>query len=155
MFFDLDICCLVTKSCPIPCYPMDYNMPASPVLHCLLSLLRLVFLSHWVGHAIQLSYPLPPPSLFCSIFPNFRVFFYQSALSIRWPKYWSLSVNISPSNEYSGLISLTIDWFEFLVIWGTLKRVFCSTTILKHQFFDTQPSLWSKSHIHTWLLEKL
>ena len=57
------------------------------------------------------------------------------------------------SNEYSGLIYFRIDWFDLLVVTGTL--VFSSTTIWKHQFFDAQPSLWSKSYIHTWLLAKI
>ena len=66
---------------------------------------------------------------------------------IRWPKYWSFSFSISPSKEYSGLISFRIDWFDLLAAaaQGTLKE-FPSTTIQKHQFFDTQPSLWSNLH---------
>ena len=75
-----------------------------------------------------------------SIFPSIRVFSNESALHIRWPKYWSFSCSISPSNEYSGLISFRIDWFDLLAIQGTL-RVFSSTTIQKHQFFGAQPSL--------------
>ena len=74
-------------------------------------------------------------------------------LCIRWTKYWSFSFNISLSNEYSGLISFRIDSFDLLAVQGTL-RVFFNITIQKHQFFGTQPSLWSNSHIHTWLLEK-
>ena len=73
---------------------------------------------------------------------------------IRRPKYWSISFNIYPSNEYSGLISFRIDWFDLLAVQGLL-RVFSNTTVQKHQFFGTQLSLWSNSHIHTWLLEKL
>ena len=63
--------------------------------------------------------PLPP-----SIFPSIRVFSNESALCIRWPKYWSFSYNISPSNEYSGLISFRIDWFDLLAVQGTLKSLF-------------------------------
>ena len=59
-----------------------------------------------------------------SIFPSIRVFSNESALSIRWPKYWSFSFSISPSNEYSGLISFRIDWFDPLAVQGTLKRFF-------------------------------
>ena len=93
------------------------------------------------------------PLLFLlSIFPSIRVFSNESALHIRWPKYWSFS--ISPSNEYSGLISFRSDWFDLLAVQRTLYRVFSSTTIQKHQFFSTQPSLWFSSHIRTWLLEK-
>ena len=88
-----------------------------------------------------------------SIFPSIRVFSNELTLCIRWPKYWSFSFSISPSNEYSELVSFRIDWFYLLAVQGTLK-VFSSTTVQKHQFFSAQPSLWSSSHIHTWLLEK-
>ena len=77
----------------------------------------------------------------------------MSQLCIRWSKYWSFSFSSSPSNEYSGLISFRIDWFDRLAVQETL-RVFSITTIWKHQFFGAQPSLWSNSHIHAWLLEK-
>ena len=69
---------------------------------------------------------------------------------IRWPKYWSFSISISPSNEYSELISFRIDWFDLLAVQGTLK-IFSSITVQKHQFCSIQLSLWSKSHIYTWL----
>ena len=78
-------------------------------------------------------YPLP------SIFPSIRVFSNEPALCIRWPKYQSF--NVSPSSEYSGLISFRIDWFDLLAVQRTLKN------LLQHQFFDVQPSLWSSSHI--------
>ena len=77
-----------------------------------------------------------------------QVFSSELAPHIRWPKYWSLSLNISPSNDYLGLISIRIDWFDFLAV-QELSRVFSSTTVLKHQFFGTQPFLWFNSHIHT------
>ena len=64
---------------------------------------------------------------------------------MRWPKYWSFSFSIRPSNEYSGLISLRIDWLDLLAIQGTLKSLL-HTTVQKHQFFIAQPSLWSNSH---------
>ena len=85
--------------------------------------------------------------LLLSIFPSIRVFSNESTLHIRWPKYWSFSFSISPPNEYSGF-SFRIDWFDLLAVQGTLK-VFSSTTVQMHQFFSTQPSLWSNSHIHT------
>src|SRR5574337_983190 len=66
---------------------------------------------------------LCPPLLLPSIFPSIRVFSSESALHIRWPEYWSFSFSISPSNEYSGLISLRIDWFHLLVVQGTLKSL--------------------------------
>ena len=86
---------------------------------------------------------LPP-----SIFPRIRVFSNESVLRIRWPKYWNFSFSINPSNEYSGLISFRIDWFDLLDIQGTLKSL-SNTTIQKYQFFGAHPSLWSNSHIHT------
>ena len=92
-----------------------------------------------------------PLLLLPSIFFCIRVFSNELVLHIGWPKYWSFS--ISSSNEYSGLISFRIDWFDLLAIQGTL-RVFYSTIVWKYQFFGAQPSLWSHSHIHTWLLEK-
>ena len=64
-----------------------------------------------------------PLLLLPSILPSIKVFFSESVLHIRWPKYWSFSFNISPSNEYSGLISFRMDWFDLLVVQGTLKRL--------------------------------
>ena len=88
-----------------------------------------------------------------SIFPSIRVFYKESVLPIRRPKYWSFSFSISPSNEYSGLISLGLTVWISLQSKG-LSRVFSNTTLQKHQFFSAQPSLWSNSYIHTWLQEK-
>ena len=89
-----------------------------------------------------------PLLLLPSIFPSIRVFSNELALCITWPKYWSFSSSISPSNEYSGLISVKIDWFESLLS-KELSRVFFSTTVQKYQFFRAQPSLRSNSHICT------
>ena len=75
-------------------------------------------------------------------------------LLIRWPKYWSFTFSISPSNEYSGLISFRMYSLDVLAVQGTLSRVFSNTTVPKNQFFGAQLSSWSNSHIHTWLLEK-
>ena len=100
------------------------------------------------NHLILCCLLLLPPS----IFPSIRVFSNESALCIRWPMYWSFSFSISPSNEYSGLTSFRIDWFDLL---EGLTRVFSNTTVRKHQLFSTQPSLWHNSHIHIRLLEKL
>ena len=85
-----------------------------------------------------------------SIFPNIRVFSNESVLHNSWPKYWSLSFRISPSNEYSGLISFRIDWSDLLAVHGTLKN----TTVQKHHFFPAQFSEESNTHVHRWLLEK-
>ena len=103
---------------------------------------------HWVGEAIQPSHPLSSPSPLSSIFPSFRVFSSESSLRIRWPKYWSFSFNISPSNEHPGLISFRTGWISLQS--KGLSRVFSNTTVQKHQFFSTQLSLQSNSHICTW-----
>ena len=86
-----------------------------------------------------------------SVFHSIRVFSNESVLRIIWPKYWRFSSSISPSNEYSGLISFRIDWFDLFAVQGTLKSLL-NTTVQKHQFFGAQLSLWSNSHIHIWLL---
>ena len=94
-----------------------------------------------------------PLLLLSSIFPSIRVFSNDSALCIRWPKYWSFSFSISPSNEHSGLISFRMDWLDLLAVQGTLKNLL-QYRVQKHQFFSAQLSSQSNSHIHTWLLEK-
>ena len=114
------------------------------------SLLKLVSIELVVpSNQLVLCHPL---LLLPSIFPSIRVFPSESVLHIRWPKYWSFSFSISPSNEYSGLISFRSDWFDLLAIQGTLKslsRVFSNTTVRKHQSFCAHPSLWSNCHFHT------
>ena len=100
--------------------PMDRSMPGLPVHHQLLEFTQTHV--HWVSDAIQPSHPLLPPSLLLAIFPHIRVFSSKSALHIRWPKYWSFSFSISPSNEYSGLISFKIDWLDLLAVQGTLQE---------------------------------
>ena len=87
------------------------------------------------------------------IFPRIMVFSSELALHIRWPKYWSFSFSISPSNEYSELISFRMDWLDLLVAHRPLKGLFQHHN-LKASILGTQPSLWSNSHIHTRLLEK-
>ena len=88
-----------------------------------------------------------PLLLLPSIFPSIRVFSNESVLHITWPKYWHFSFSISPSDEYLGLISSRIDWFESLQS-KALSRVFSNTTVEKYQFFGAQLSLWSNSYIH-------
>ena len=93
-----------------------------------------------------------PLLLLPSIFLSIRVFSNESVLYIKWPKYWSFSFSISPSNEYSGLISFRIGWLDLLPLLGTLK------SLLQHHsskisILQFQLSLWSNSHIHTWLLQ--
>ena len=91
------------------------------------------------------SCPLLSLVLLPSIFPSIRVFSNKSALCIRWPKYWSFSFSISPSNEYSGLIFFRIDWFDLLAVQGTLKSLLQNLSS-KHQFCSAQLSLWANSH---------
>ena len=104
--------------------PMDCSTPGFPVLHHLLELVQTRV--HRVGFAIQHLVLCPPLILLPSIFPSIRLFSKESGLLIRWPKYWGFSFNISPSNEYSGLISFRIDWFDLLADQGTL------TSLLQH-----------------------
>ena len=137
-------CCSVTHSCLTLCDPKDCSTPGLPVHHQLSELAQTLF--HWVGDAIQPSHPLSPPSPPAFNLSSIRVFSNESVLHITWPKYWSFSYSIRTSSEYSGLISLQSKGHS---------RVFSSTTAQKHQFFSAQPSLWSNSHIHTWLIEKI
>ena len=88
-----------------------------------------------------------------SVFPSIRVFSSESVLHIRWPKCRSFSFRISPSNEYSGWFPLELTGLISLLS-SRLSRVFSSPPVQKHQFFGAQLSLWSTSHIHTWLLAK-
>ena len=98
---------------------MDCSTPGFPVLHNLPEFAQTHV--HWVGDVIQPSPPLSSLFLLPSIFPSIKVFSSGSALCIRWPKYWSS--NSSPSNEYSGLISFQIDWFDLLAVQETLKSL--------------------------------
>ena len=100
---------------------MDSSTPGFPVLHHLRELAQTHV--HRVGDAIQPSHPLSFPSPPVSIFPSIRVFSNESILHIRWPKYWSFSFSISPSNEYSGLTSFRMDWLDLPAVQGTLKSL--------------------------------
>ena len=100
---------------------MDCSRLDFPVLHYLLEMAQTHV--HWVSDAIQQSHPLYPLLLLSSIFPNTRVFSSESALHIRWPEYQSFSFSISPSNDYSGLFSFRIDWFDLLAVQGTLQSL--------------------------------
>ena len=111
-------------------------------------------LSSWWCHSTISSILCHPLLLLSLIFPSIRVFSNESVLRMRWPKDWSFRFSTSLSNEYSGLISFRMDWFDLLAAQGTLSRVFSNTTVQKHQFFGTQLSLWPSSHIHTCLPEK-
>ena len=139
-------CCLVAKLCLTLCDPIDCSMSGFPVLHHLPEFAQTHV--HWVGDATQPSHPLSAASRPVFSLAKNQVFPDELSLCIRWPKYWSFSFSISPSTEYSGLISFRIDWFDLLAIKG-FSKVFSSTTIQKCRFFGTQPSLWSNSHIWT------
>ena len=125
---------------------MDCSTPGFPVLHQPQSSLKLMSIESVMPskHLILCLPLLLPPS----IFPSIRVFSNESVLHIRWPKYGNFSFSISPSNQYSGLISFRIDWLALLAVQG-ISRVFSNTTVQKHHLFGTQPYLLSNSHIHT------
>ena len=108
----------VAQSCPIVCDPVDCSPPGLPVHHQLLELIQTHV--HWASDAIQPRHPL---LLLPSILLSIRVFSNESALRIRWPKCWSFSFSISPSHEYSGLISFKIDWLDLLAAQGILKSL--------------------------------
>ena len=114
----------VTKSCPTLCNPMDCSTPGFPVHHQLLELAQTHV--HWVSDAIQPSHPLSspsPPAFNLSQHQGLRVFSNESVLCLRWPKYWSFTFSISPSNEYSGVISFRMDCLDLLAVQGTLRSL--------------------------------
>ena len=116
----LPYCCSsVTQSRPTLCNSIHCNMPGFPVLHHLpeLAQTHVPRVSDASNSLVLCCLLLLPPS----IFPSIKVFSNESSLHIRWPKYWSF--NINPSNEYSGLISFRIDWFDLLAVQGTLKSL--------------------------------
>ena len=124
-------CCSVAKLCPTLCDPVH---PGFTVFHHLPEFLKLMSIESVIlsSHLIFCC-----PFLFLlSIFPSIRVFSNESVLCTRWPKYWSFSFSISLSNEYSGLISLRIGWFDLLAVQGTLKSL---------QYHNAKPSILSHS----------
>ena len=139
-------CCSVTKACLTLCNPMNCSTQLLWPSLFLRICSNSCPLSDVIYFILCCSLLLSP-----SMFPSIRVFSNESALHIMWPKYWSFSFSISPSNKHSGLISFRIDWLISLQSKG-LSRVFSSTTIQKHPFSGAQPSLWSNSHICTWPL---
>ena len=110
----------VAQSCPTHCDPMDCSTAGVPVHHQLPELTQIHV--RWVSDAIQPSHPLLSPSPAFN-FPSIRVFSNESALYIRWPKYWTFSFNISPSSEHPGLISFRMDWLDLHAVQGTLKSL--------------------------------
>ena len=138
LFFQMCQFSSVAQSCPTLCDPMNCSTPGLPVHHQLPEFTQTHV--HWVTDAIQPSHPLSSPLLLPSIFPSIRVFSNESALHIRWPKYWSFSFNISPSNEHRGLSFF--GWTGWISLQSKgLSRVFSNTNIQKHQFFCAQLSL--------------
>jgi len=134
----------VTQSCPTLCDPMDSSTPGFPVHHQLPELTQRHV--HSIGDAIQPSQCCRPLLLPPSIFPSIMVFSDESVLCIRWPKYWSFSFNISPSNEHPGLVSFRMDWLDLLAVQGTRK------SLLQHN--SSKASIPRRSaffivHIHT------
>ena len=117
-------CCSLTQSRPTICDPMDCNTPGFPVHHQLLDLTQTHV--HQVSDIIQPSHPLLLPFPPAFNFSCIRVFSNESVHHSRWPKCWSFSFSISPSNAYSGLISFRIDWLDLFAVQGTLK------SLLKH-----------------------
>ena len=116
---------------------MDCSMPGFPVHHQLPELTQIHV--HWVGDAIQPSHPLSSPSLPAFNLSQHQGLFQESVLHIRWPKYWSFSFSISPSNEYSGLISFRMDWLDLFAVQGTLKSLLqhhsSKASIFQHSTF--------------------
>ena len=113
--------CSAAQSCLTLCNPTDCSTPSFPVHHQLPELTKTHV--HRVSDAIQLSYPLSSLLFLPPIFPSIRVFCSESVLHIRWPKYWSFSFSISPSNEYSRLSSFRMDWLDLLAVQEILKSL--------------------------------
>ena len=131
-------CCSVTQSCPLLVTPWTAACQASLSFTTSKSLLKLMSIeSVMPSNHLILYHPL----FLSSIFPSIRVSSNESVLHIRWPKYWRFSFSISPSNEYSGLISFRMDWLDSLAVQRTLKSLFqhhnSKTSILWHSAFFT------------------
>ena len=119
----LEDCCSVAQSCPTLCNAMDIRAVCQASLSLTISQSLLKLMSVESVMPPKLLFLCPPLLLLPSIFPSTRVFSSESVLCIRWPKYWSFSLNISPSNEDWGLILFRIDWFDLLAVQGTLKSL--------------------------------
>ena len=130
---------LVAQSCLMLCEPMDCSTPGFPVHHQFPELAQTHI--HQVGDAIQPSHPLLSPSTPAFNLSQYQALSNESIIHIRWPKYWSFSFSISPSNEYSGLISFRMDWLDLLAVQGTLKGLLqhhsSKASILWHSAFFT------------------
>ena len=129
----------VAQLCPTLCNPMNRSTPGLPVHHQLPEFTQTQV--HPVSDAIQPSHPRSSPSPPAPNPSQHQSLFQWVSSLHRWPKDWSFSFSISPSNKYSGLISFRMDWLDLLAVQGTLSRAFSNTTVLKHQFFSAQLSL--------------
>ena len=129
----------VAQSCPTLCDPMDYSTPGTPSITSSQSLLKFMCIESMMpSNHLMFCCPLLllPPN-----HPSIRVFSSESTLHMRWPKYWSFSFSISPSNEHPGLISFRMDWLDLLAVQGTLKSLLqnhsSKASILWHSAFFT------------------
>ena len=129
----------VAQSCSTLCDPMNRSMPGLPVHNQLPEFTQTHV--HWVSDAIQLSHPLSSPSPPAPNLSQHQSIFHKSTLLMRWPKYCSFSLSISPSKEIPGLISFRMDWLDLLAVQGTLKRLLqhhsSKASILRHSAFFT------------------
>ena len=141
----------VAQLCLTLCNLVDCRTPGLPVHHQLLELTQ--------NHVHQVSDPIQPSHPLSSLSPPAFNLSQNQGLSnelvlyIRWPKYWNFSFSISPSNEYSGLISFSMDWLHLTAVQGTLKSL-PQHHSSKASILQCSAFLWSNSHVHTWLLEK-
>ena len=149
-------CCSVTLACLTLCDPMECSLPGFPVFPISQNLLKLMSIqSVMPSNHLVLCHPLLLLPLIC---PSIRVLSSESALGIRWPKYWSFSFSISPSNEYSGLISFRMDWLALLAVQGTLKSLLQQHSsqaliLWRSAFFMLQLShpYMATEYIHTYI----
>ena len=145
-------CCLVDKSCLTPCDPMDSSTPGFPVLHYLPEFAQTRV--HWVTDAIQPSHPLSPPSPLAVKLSQHLGLFQWVGSSHQVAKVRASASASVLTRNLQGSFPLVLTGLISLLSKG-LSKVFSGTTGRKHQFFSPQPSLWSNSHICTWLLEKI
>ena len=124
---------------------MDCSMPGFLVLYYLLEFAQIHV--HWVSDAIKTSHPLVPLSPLALSFSQHQGLFHWDSSSYQWPEYWSFSFSLGPSNEYSGLISFRLDWFDLLAVRGALR------SLLQHHNLKASVLQCSAFFIHTWLLE--
>ena len=133
----------VAQLCLTLCNPMHYSMPGFPITNSrgllkIMSIESVMPFNHCIHH---------PLLSLASIFPSIRIFSNESLLQIRWPKYWNFNFIISPSNEYSRLISFKMDWLDLLQVQGTLKTLLQHHSSKDHQFFSSAFFIVQHSHL--------